>query len=558
MRGSRRRGTTILAALLLSGLATPLASCDSDSSDTGKDQAITIGYFAQPDHLDPALGAMIPSNAVLSQVYLPLLTYKRVEGAAGTTLIPGLVEDLPKVSHDGRTYTLRLRADLVYSDGSPVKASDFEHALRRVLNLGSPASPLYERIVGATDYEARGKPEADITGVGTDDRTRRITIRLEHSYAAFDHLLAVPFAAPVPANTPFRDMTNDPPPATGPFEITRSEPNREFVLERNPKFASRGIEGVPEAKLDRITTKIVANKTTLAQDVLSGKLDYMSDSPPPDLLPTVEAQAGDRYEEHATANTNWFFLNGRLPPFDDARVRQAVNYAVDKRAVERVYGGQLHAGCSFLPPGMAGYDTQLDSSGCPFGNPGEPADVGRARALIRAAGAEGARVSVWGYDQPPQADVVQSYTEMLNQIGLDADVKLVDFSVWRQTIGNADTKAQTGIEGLTPSFFHPLAYFTLVDGDAIRTENNRNTSNIDDPRINRALDRLERERGIDALARHSAQLNRYLVRKAYLVPFGHRIRGTFVSERIDFENCTVFHRIYLEDFSRFCLKEGEG
>ena len=54
------------------------------------------------------------------------------------------------------------------------------------------------------------------------------------------------------------------------------------------------------------------------------------------------------------------------------------------------------------------------------------------------------------------------------------------------------------------------------------------------------------------------ELNRYLVGKGYLVPFGHRLRGTFVSERIDFENCTVFHPIYLEDFSRFCLKEGEG
>ena len=81
---------------------------------------------------------------MLSQVYLPLLTYKRVEGDEGTTLIPGLAEDLPQVSSDEKTYTLRLREGLVYSDGSPVKASDFEHALRRVLSLGSPAAPLYE------------------------------------------------------------------------------------------------------------------------------------------------------------------------------------------------------------------------------------------------------------------------------------------------------------------------------------------------------------------------------------------------------------------------------
>jgi peptide/nickel transport system substrate-binding protein len=368
----------------------------------------------------------------------------------------------------------------------------------------------------------------------------------------------VPFAAPVPADTPFDEATKRPPPGTGPFTITESDPGREFVMERNPRFASLGIDGVPEAKLDRITIKIVGNRTTLAQDVLTGELDYMSDTPPPDMLPTVKAQAGDRYEENPTVNTNWFFLNGDLSPFDDPRAREAVNYAVDRDAVGRIYGGQLLVGCSFIPPEMAGYDKELDASGCPFGNPAEEPDVGRARALIRAAGAEGEKVTVWGYDQPPQADVVNAYSQMLKQIGLDTQVKLVDFTNWRQTIGNADTKAQTGIEGLTPVFVHPSAYFTVVHGDAIQEENNRNTSNIDDPLINRTVNRLEGELDTEAVADDWAELNRYLVGKGYLVPLGHRVRGTFVSDRIDFENCTFFHRVYLEDFSRFCLKEGEG
>jgi peptide/nickel transport system substrate-binding protein len=553
--GAVRVGRILRSALLLSLVAIPLAPCSDDGAQQGN--AITIGYFAQPDSLDPAFAFQIPSNAVVTQVYLPLLTYKRVKGPAGRTLMPGLAEELPEVSADGTTYSLRLREGLVYSDGSLVKASDFEHAIRRILNLGSPAAPLYERITGAVEYAKRDRPDADITGIETDNGTREITIRLDRPYAAFDHLLAVAFGAPVPPGTPFRDMTKSPPPGTAPFRIARSEPNREFVLERNPEFGSLEIEGVPEARLDRITVRI-AKKTTLAQDVLTGKLDYMSDSPPPDLLPRVRGEAGDRYEEHLTASTIWFFMNGRLPPFDDARVREAVNYAVDKPAVERVYAGQLQGGCSFLPPGLTGYDKQLDTRGCPFGDPAEGPDVGRARALIRAAGAEGTKVTVWGYDQAPQKDVVQAYAQMLNQIGLVAQVKLVSFSVWRQTIGNAETRAQTGFEGLTPAFFHPLAYFAFVHGDAIRPESNRNTSNIDDPRINRTLDRLERERDTGAVADEWVELNRYLVSRGYLVPVGHRIRGTFVSDRIDFENCTFFHPIYLEDFSRFCLKEDEA
>ncbi len=551
-------GRILRWALLLPLVAIPLASCSTDDgAQEGK--AMTIGYFAQPDSLDPAFGFTIPSNAVLTQVYLPLLTYERVEGPAGTTLMPGLAEELPEVSADGTSYSLRLRRGLAYSDGSPVKASDFEHAIRRILNLASPAAALYEPIAGAIEYEEGGRPEADIPGIETDDRTREISIRLERPYAAFEHLLAVPFAAPVPADTPFREHDETPAAQHRPVPDHEARSRTASSCSSAIRSSRRsGSRACPRQSSTGSRSRSAPTGRVLAQDVLTGELDYMSDSPPPDLLPRVKEEAGDRYEQHRTASTIWFFLNGRLPPFDDARVRAAVNYAVDKRAVARVYAGQLQPGCSFLPRGLTGYDEELDSSGCPFGDPAEPPDLVRARALIRAAGAEGTKVTVWGYDQSPQKDVVQAYAEMLNQIGLETEVKLVEFSVWRQVIGSAETRAQTGFEGLSPAFFHPLAFFSLVHGDAIRPENNRNTSNIDDPRINRTLDRLERERDTDAVAGDWAELNRYLVSQGYLVPVGHRIRGTFVSDRIDFENCTFFHPIYLEDFSRFCLKEDEG
>jgi peptide/nickel transport system substrate-binding protein len=553
----RAWGSALLAVLLLASGAALLTACSGDGGENNDKNEITIGYFAQPDSLDPALGFTMPSGAALYQVYLPLLTYKRVEGAGGTRLIPGLAERPPEVDSAQTTYSLRLREGLVYADGSRVKASDFEHAIKRVLKLGSPGAPFYERIVGARAYEARGKSGADIEGIETDNRTRRIVIRLERPYAAFDHLLALPFAAPVPANTPFDDTTKQPPPGTGPLQIAKSEPNREFVLARNPKFESLGIDEVPPAKVDRITVKVGLDKSKQAEDVLAGKLDYMLDSPPSDLLPTIIERAHDRYETHVLLNTNWFFLNERLPPFDDPRVRQAVNYAVDKRALERVYAGGLRAGCSFLPDGIPGYDEELDTSGCPFGDPDKPAALARAKQLIRAAGAEGEKVTVWGFSETPSSDVVQSYTEVLNQIGLEAEPRLVDFAIWRQAIGNAKNRPQTGAEGSGQTFPHPLAFFGLLDGKIIRATSNKNTSNVDDPHVNGALRRLERERDPDAAAGDAAELNRYVVEHGYLVPYGHRIRGTFVSERMDFENCTFFHLVYLEDFSQFCLKEGE-
>lgn len=543
--------------LVVACAATGLSACSGD--DDKQSGSIVIGYYSQPDSLDPALGFSLVSGAALNQVYLPLLTYKRAEDESGTRLIPGLAEGLPKISSDRRTYSLKLKPGLRYSDGSPIRAGDFEHAMKRVLHMASPAAPFYENIAGAREYEGQRDEGADISGIETNDRTRRIMIRLEQPYAAFDHLLALTVATPVPRSTPFENRTTHPPPGTGPFSITRSEPNREFVLRRNPQFESLGVEGVPAAKLDRITVRIIVDKSKQAEDVLDGKLDYMYDSPPADLLPTIKQRAHDRYERHLlTGSTNWFFMNGSLPPFDDARVRRAVNYAVDKPAMARLYAGDLKVGCSYLPPGMPGYDADLDGAQCPFGDPRRPPDLERARALVHEAGAEGAKVTVWGFRQTPQTDITLAYAETLRKIGLRPTVKLVDFAIWRQTIGNAKNKPQTGFDAFTQVFPHPLTFFETLESDAIRPANNKNTSYIRDPVIDSTVERLQRETDIAKAEPDWARLNRYLVEHAYLVPYGHRIRATFVSDRIDFDNCTVFHPIYLEDWSQFCLKEGEG
>ena len=123
MLGNSRVGTTILSALLLWGLTTSFVACDSESGDREKGQAITIGYFAQPE-LDPAIGFNIPSNAVLTQVYTPLLTYKRVERAEGTTLIPGLAEHLRRSPPTERaTASVSARASCTRTAGPSRRAT---------------------------------------------------------------------------------------------------------------------------------------------------------------------------------------------------------------------------------------------------------------------------------------------------------------------------------------------------------------------------------------------------------------------------------------------------
>jgi peptide/nickel transport system substrate-binding protein len=360
------------------------------------------------------------------------------------------------------------------------------------------------------------------------------------------------FAGLVPGDTPFENLTKDPPPGIGPYAITESVPNRRFVLERNHRF---DIPDIPRGNLERITTLIVKSRMRQAQDVIAGKLDFMSDPPPPDIKPEIKEMYSDRYEEHLTNSTYFLFMNVRVPPFDKKQVREAVNYGVDKPALARLFAGELAPGCSFLPPGMPGYDEALDVEDCPWGNPNEPPDLDKARQLIAAAGAEGADVTVWGDTLDPDDKVAEAYADMLNEMGLDAKPTILDLAVFNQTVGNAKTEAQTGVTAWFQDFPHPKNFLFQMDGNAIQPTNNQNFGNVDDPEITSGIAELSREPELtDEVAARWGELNEQLVEEGWIVSFGHRKLATFMSERMDFENCSLFHPVYNNDYSSFCLK----
>src|SRR5215213_2744267 len=141
--------------------------------------SVTISQTSQPDFMDPALTYTVNGIEPLWLVYTPLLTYPRTGDAEKDSLVvPGLAEAMPKISKDGKTYQVKLRKGLKYSDGSPVKASDWEHAVKRVLNLESGGSAFYLAIEGAQDYVDAGKCDGDISGIDANDKTGDITIKL--------------------------------------------------------------------------------------------------------------------------------------------------------------------------------------------------------------------------------------------------------------------------------------------------------------------------------------------------------------------------------------------
>jgi peptide/nickel transport system substrate-binding protein len=182
------------------------------SGEAKEGGSITISETSQPDFLDPALSYTVNGWEPMWLVYTPLLAYKHAEGTEGSQLIPGLAESLPKISSDGKTYELTLRKGLKYSDGTPVKASDFEHTIKRVLNLESGGSAFFLVIDGAQEYVDAGKADGDISGIETDDATGKITIKLTQPDGSFSNVLTMDFAGLVPGDTPFENLTKTPPP----------------------------------------------------------------------------------------------------------------------------------------------------------------------------------------------------------------------------------------------------------------------------------------------------------------------------------------------------------
>src|SRR6478672_8244239 len=163
----------LVLAVTLAGLVVSGCGSSGGGSEPGTLKA-TFGSF--PDYLDPALSHSEEGWTAIYDTYVPLLTYKHASGKEGSVVIPGLARSLPKISSDGRTYELRLRDGLRYSDGAPVRASDFARAVERVFLLNSSGSTYYTDIVGAPEF-AKTK-QGSISGIATDDKTGAITIEL--------------------------------------------------------------------------------------------------------------------------------------------------------------------------------------------------------------------------------------------------------------------------------------------------------------------------------------------------------------------------------------------
>ncbi len=541
----------LTAAIALTGIAAAialgLAGC-GESPRAGKESGtLRVTYASFPSYLDPALSYDTESYTAMYNTYVPLLTYAHANGEAGGEVIPGLAKALPKISNGGKTYTLFLRPGLKYSDGTAVRASDFTNAVERMFKLNSGGSSFYTDIVGAERF-LRTK-SGGIAGIETDDKSGEIVIDLTAPRGTFSNELGLMFVAPLPPGTPDKNMTAEPPPATGPYAIASSQPGRGWEYERNPQWLRNNAKlmpDLPSGHVDKIDVTVIRNPSTQVNDIEQGKFDWMENPPPADRYAEVKSKyEGTQFRVEPQINTYYFWMNTRQAPFDDLRVRQAVNHAVDPAALERIYAGSLSRTQQILPPGMPGYE-QFELY---------PHDMAKARQMIAAADPSDREITVWTDNESPNDEAGTYYQDVLEKLGFDAKLKVLSSDNYFTVMGNTSTPdLDTGWTNWFEDYPHPNDFFQpLLSAESIQPTNNTNWSQIADP----ALSAKARQLGAEPLGAEQdagyAELDREYMEQAPWAPYGTLTVATFVSDAIDLDK-VIFNPTFGQDLTSFQFK----
>jgi peptide/nickel transport system substrate-binding protein len=504
------------------------------------------GVSSFPDYLDPQLSYTTEGWTAMYDTYIPLLTYRHADGTAGAEVIPGLARSLPRITNGGTTYTLFLRKGLRYSTGRLVRASDFKFAVKRMFSLNSPGASFYTDIIGARQFQRTGR--GAIAGIATNDRTGKIAIRLLRPRGTFSNELGLLFVAPVPPGTPISNQTSNPPPATGPYAITTSNPGRGWDYARNPEWRNnaRLMPQLPTGHLPRIDIAVVANGSTLVQKVKRGKLDWSPASPPADRYEALKRRyEGTQFRVEPSLNTYFFWMNTRRPPFDNLKVRQAVNYAVDRSALQRIYAGQMTPSQQILPPGMPGY-RKFDLY---------PHNMVEAKRLIAEAKPSDRKITVWTDSERPNYEAGAYYRRVLQELGFSARLRTVSGYSYFTVIGNASKpNLDTGWFNWFEDYPHPNDFFQpMLNGESILPTYNTNFAQIDVPSLNETIRQLgERPLGPQQENEYAA-LDRSYMEQAPWVPFGNLTQSIFVSSGINLDK-VIWNPTFGADLTSFQFK----
>ena len=498
---------------------------------------LLAGIPDNPDHLDPALSYTNEGWQILQATDDGLLQFRRQAGTEGVKIVPDIATTMPKVSKDGLTYAFTLRPNVRFSPpvDRAVRASDFKFAIERLFRVDSGGVGFYTGITGAAAYGKSRK--GGISGIVANDARRTITFHLTERDGTFLDYLAIPFAFAVPRGTPDKDVSTIARwrVGTGPYMISGYVPKHGVTITRNPNFRSWTRE-TPDGYLDAIEVKIGVTPQNAVNLTANGQLDWYFEPVAADRLSEVRARYRDQVHDFARGNVTYFDLNQRKAPFDKLAVRQAVNYAIDRTALVKIFGGQGTPTENIIPPSFGNAYRKHDLY---------PYDLAKAKAMIAKAGVAGARVEVWSHNTDPTPKAAQYMASVLTAIGFKATVKTVDESVYWDTIATQKGDPQVAFNDWNQDYPEGQDFIDVIlNGERITNVGNNNVSNSNIPALNKRINAAKRMPLGPKRDAIWAQLDEDFMRQdAGWVPFLNRQVTRFVSKRL---NGLVFNPSYFE------------
>ncbi|MBA2542609.1 MAG: ABC transporter substrate-binding protein [Deltaproteobacteria bacterium] len=436
--------------------------------------------------LDPAVAYDETSIAAIHMMVDGLVGY-----AVDSTAVEPRLAERWDISPDGLTYRFTLRAGLTYADGKRIVARDFERALERALAMKD--SPYGSHLAGVAGAQAvlEGKT-TDCTGIVTiDDRT--LELRLTAPNAAMLYELAMPFAAPLTEESLAGAPLRRGPLPSGPYELVEWDEGRRIELVRRAHY-----HDPTRQRIERIV--LLENVPRDLQFMMfeRGELDAAERLTASDLRWIQQQPAwAPHLKTRALMNAFGSRMNVREKPFDDKRVRQAMNYAVDKQRIVKLLTGTAVSSHGVLAPGAFGRDDTI----APY-----PHDPAKARALLAEAGyPDGFSLDYMTLADEEAEKLAVSLKADLAAVGIDMSITQVTFSAFADAISKP-TGPKFSIVTWVGDFPDPLSLLDpLFHSRYIAEENATNFSFFKNTELDGILDAA---RGETDLAKRAALYKR--------------------------------------------------
>ncbi|MGW6819899.1 ABC transporter substrate-binding protein [Streptomyces sp. NPDC055005] len=471
-------------------------------------------------HLDPARNWTMPTMDFGTRLlYRTLVTFKAEPGKAGSELVPDLATDLGTPSDGGRTWTFTLKEGVKYEDGTPVRAQDVKYNVERSFAPDLTGGPDYaaQYLAGGENYKGPLQGQHLDSIKTPDDRT--IVFQLRRPVADFSATATLPTFAPVPQSKETGTRYDARPFSSGPYKIESYDRDKKLVLVRNEHWDAR-TDTVRKAYPDRFVVVMGLKGGQIDDRIIAGEgadasaVQYSDMRPEsaPKVLPRADVKA--RLLAESQGCTEMLHLNNSRAPFDDPRVREAMQYAVDKEAVVTAGGGPAlnEPATAYLPPALSG-GRQADTLKIP------PAgDPTKARELLKAAGKEKLKVSfAVSTGDKGKAEAIQ---QGLSRAGVEVVIDTIDPGAYYDVIGDLSTTPDMTLAGWCPDYPSGSTWIPFVfDGRTVKEKGNQgNYSQFRDEATTKRIDEINAMADAGQAGRAWIALDAEIMKKSPSVP----------------------------------------